>query len=68
MSLNISDKDYLALLNVSVMLRTELRGNAGQGKVGRDKAYERKLSETKEKNARLGSEQLNRNKWQNWKM
>ena len=24
-SLNISDKDYLALLNVSVMLRTELR-------------------------------------------
>lgn len=34
-SLNISDKDYLALLNVSVMLRTELRGKCGTREGGK---------------------------------
>lgn len=60
MSLNVSDKDYLVSLNVSVMLRTELRGKCGT-KEGekRENIREKIENETKEKNARLGSEQLN---------
>lgn len=35
MSLNVSDKDYLVSLNVSVMLRTELRGKCGTKEGGK---------------------------------
>lgn len=59
-SLNVSDKDYLVSLNVSVMLRTELRGKCGTKEGGKRQNIREKMeNETKEKNARLGSEQLN---------
>ena len=59
-SLNVSDKDYLVSLNVSVMLRTELTGKCGTKEGGKRQNIREKMeNETKEKNARLGSEQLN---------
>ena len=59
-SLNVSDKDYLVSLNVSVLLRTEVRGKCGTKEGGKRQNIREKMeNETKEKNARLGSEQLN---------
>ena len=46
-SLNVSDKDYLVSLNVSVMLRTELRGKCGTKDGGKRQNIREKMENEK---------------------